>query len=276
MEQNYRVFPKLNKGRTRAFRCCSSDTADIGCSACNRNNLGVFKRLAGRALGTNHRKRRLDFVESYSNFISDKSGDAVVEATILFPVMTMIFAALVMLSIYLPSQAVLQRATQYAATAIATEISDTWLFFDETSMSYYRHNSKDSLKNVYTSLFTTDYDIEAKGEVIVAEMESRSISSKLGELTVDSQINNMFVYKEITITASREYPIPVDLSFIGFPKKLVVTAGSKAVVQNSDEFIRNVDMAIDFAGFISEKFGLNNVGNTISSFGDKVKSILGW
>jgi len=187
----------------------------------------------------------------------------------------MIFAALVMLSVYLPSQAVLQRATQYAATAIATEISDTWLFYDDSSMSYYRHNNKESLNNVYSSLFITN-DVGLKGENIVTNIESRSISSKTGELTVECRENNMFIYKEITVTASREYPIPVDLSFIGFPKTIIVTASSKAVIQNAEEFIRNVDIATDFAAFIGEKFGLNDVGDSISSFGSRVKSILGW
>jgi len=207
---------------------------------------------------------------------AENSGDAVIEATILFPIMTMIFAALVMLSAFLPSQAVLQRATQYAATAIATEISDTWLFFDDKDMSYYRHNSKNRLANVYSALFVTNNDANLKGENIVTNIESRSISSKAGELTVECHLNNKFIYKEITVTASREYPVPVDLSFIGFPKKIIVTSSSKAVIQNADEFIRNVDIATNFASFIGEKFGLNDVGSSISSFGNDVKSILGW
>jgi len=186
----------------------------------------------------------------------------------------MIFAALVMLSIFLPSQAVLQRATQYAAIAIATEISDTWLNYDENSMFYYRHNKRENLTNVYTPLFAADYDIQLKGENIVSNLESRSISSKAGELTVECYVNNMFIYKEIIVTASREYPIPVDLSFIGFPKTIIVTASSKAVVQNADEFIRNVKLATDFAMFIGDKFGLSDVGDTIGSYGSKVRTQL--
>jgi len=200
----------------------------------------------------------------------------VVEATILFPIMTMIFAALVLLSLYLPSQAVLQRATQYAATALTTQISDTWLFFDDGSMSYYRQNNKSRLQNVYTGMSLPENEIKRLSENIVTKLESRSISSKAGVLTVDTNITNRFIYKEIIVTATREYPMPVDLSFIGFPKTLSVTASSKAVVQNADEFIRNVDIATDFASFISKKFGLNDVGGTISSFGKRVKSILGW
>ncbi|MCL2628047.1 MAG: hypothetical protein FWD44_05025 [Oscillospiraceae bacterium] len=222
-------------------------------------------------MGTNHRKCKLYIIE-----LRDSRGDAVVEATILFPIMTMVFAALVLLSLYLPAQAVLQRATQYAATAVATEISDTWLFFDETGMSYYRHTNKDKLTNVYAGIFAASSDVQTKGEKIVASLESRSISSKAGELSVVCSLDNSFIYKEVVITASRHYPMPVDLSFIGFPKTITVTATSKAVVTNADEFIRNVDIASEFVGFISNKFGLNDVGSAISSFGGRVKSILGW
>jgi len=227
-------------------------------------------------MGTNYRKRRLHFIKICNSAICGDRGDAVVEATILFPIMIMIFAALVMLSIYLPSQAVLQRATQYAATAIATEISDTWLFFDENSMSYYYQVNKDNLRNVYAGFFLSEDDIRKKGESIVTHLESNSISSKSGELFVDCYSIDMFIYKEIVVTATREYPMPVDLSFVGFPREINVTATSKAVVQNADEFIRNVDIATDFAKFISDKFGLSDVGDAIGSFGNKVKSVLGW
>jgi len=199
-----------------------------------------------------------------------------VEATILFPIMIMIFAALVLLAVYLPSQAVLQRATQYAATAIATESSDTWLFFDESSIAYYHETDKNRLKNVYAELFTGSNDIQLKGEAIVIDAESRGISSKAGQLSVDSYMVNRIIYKEIVVTATREYPMPVDLSFIGFPETITVTATSTAVVLNGDEFVRNIDIATDFTEFIIEKYNLHDIKDAISSFGSKVSGILGW
>jgi len=87
---------------------------------------------------------------------------------------------------------------------------------------------------------------------------------------------NKIFYKEIVVTASREYPMPVDLSFIGFPETITVTATSTAVVHNSCEFVRNIDIACDFAEFIIDKYGLHDVTDTISSFGRRVASLLGW
>jgi len=208
--------------------------------------------------------------------ITDTSGDAIVEATVLFPIMIMIFAALVLLSVYLPVRAVLQRAAQYAATALATEASDTWLFFDDGSMSYYRHTDKRQLKNVYADLFTKCNDIDFRGEDITTKIENRSISSKAGQLSVESNVVNNIFYKEVVITASREFPIPVDLSFVGFPKSIKITATSTAVVSNAEEFVRSIDMASDFAKFIEDRYGLHDITNAIASFGNRITGLLGW
>ena len=207
----------------------------------------------------------------------DERGDAIVEATILFPVMIMIFAALVLLAVYLPARGALQRATQYAATAIATEISDTWLFFDEDTMSYYWENNKKNLDNVYVALFSGTGDIQTKGEAIVAEMEGRSISSKAGELLVHCHVADSIVYKEVVVTAGREFSIaPLDFSLLWFPQTIPITVTSTALVANGDEFVRNMDMAADFANYISEKFELTNIAEAISTFGNTTKSLLGW
>jgi len=211
-----------------------------------------------------------------TRFANDTTGDAVVEATILFPIMIMIFAALVLLAMYLPVRAVLQRATQYAATAIATENSDTWLFFDEYNMSYYHKANRNQLNNVYAELFSGSGDIQQKSGEIVIYIENRGISSKAGQLYVEGYIENNIVYKEVVITATREFPMPVNLTFVGFPETIIVTATSTTVVQNADEFVRNIDMANDFADFIIEKYNLNNITEAISDFGNRVTSLLGW
>ena len=210
------------------------------------------------------------------SMLKDSDGDAIVEATILFPIMIMIFAALVLLSIYLPTKATLQHATQYAATAIATEISDTWLFFDERHLAYYWETEKSRLPNVYAALFSDHADAYSRGEDTVIDVEARGLSSKTGDLSVRCFVVNKIVYKEVVVTASREFTMPVNLSFIGFPETLSVQAASIAVVQNGDEFVRSMDLAESFTKYISEKFGLTDIGNTISSNWQKVESFLGW
>ena len=208
--------------------------------------------------------------------IKEINGDAIVEATILFPIMIMVFAALVMLSIYLPVRAALQHATQYAATVIAVECSDTWLFFDENDMEYQWEIKDYRLYELYIALFSEVADVDTRSETIVREIESRGISSKAGTLSVDGYVVNKIIYKEIVVTATREIEIPLKLPIIGFPESMSVTATSTAVVQNAEEVVRNIDLAVDFADFISEKFGLSSITEVFGAFSGKAASFLGW
>ena len=209
----------------------------------------------------------------------DQNALAVVEAAILFPIMMMIFAGLVLLSMFMPTRAALQRATQYAATALASEKSDTWLFYDADTMTYYWESDKRALDNVYVSIIKTiisGKDDADKAEIIVQKVEQSGISVRTGELTVDFGIVNRLVYKEIIVTATRTMPLPVDLSFIGFPKELPIVVTSTAIVQNGDEFVRNIDIAVDFVKYIVEKYELGEVFESVHEIGDVFKDILGW
>ena len=223
-----------------------------------------------------YQKRKSNYPRSTAGIIRDAGGDAVVEAAILFPIMIMVFAALVLLAVYLPTRAALQHATQAAATAIATEKSDSWLRYNESAMSYEWITDKGQLENVYAALFSGIGSAASRGEAIAVNTEERGISLRTGNLTVDCNMVNRIVYKEIVVTATREYAVPVNLSIIGFPVSLSITATSTAVVQDGDEFIRDLDLAAEFLEFVSKKFGLNNISETISSSWDKVSKFLGW
>lgn len=205
----------------------------------------------------------------------DIRGDAVVEATILFPIIIMIFAGLVLLAMYLPTRAVLQRATQYAATAIATERSDTWLRHDSETLTYYWETDRGSLGNVYASLIKAlagsgrDEADEARQTVI--HMEKRGPFQPAGDLTVEFQAVNYIVYKEVVVTATRTIPMPVDLSFVRFPKEIPITVTSTAVVQNGDEFVRNMDLAAS----VADQLGVSEMFGNLKKLGGKITGFLG-
>lgn len=188
--------------------------------------------------------------------IKNTNGYAVVEATILFPIIIMIFAGLVLLAMYLPTRSVLQQATQYAATAMATERSDDWLDFDTRDMKY---RWKHVAGNVYAAIFSSFFSGESKNEAatIVKSIDGESLVSKSGELTVECKVVNLVVYSEISVTATRMIPMPVDLSIVGFPTEIPVTVTSTAVVQNGDEFVRNIDIAAEYVDYLDKKYNLD-------------------
>ena len=212
-------------------------------------------------------------MKHWNRFWSDTRGYAVVEATILFPIMMMLFAGLMLLAVYLPNRAVLQRATQYAATAMATESSDTWIYFDENNMEYKWYGGRAQLPNVYAALFRAVFggDVQSKGETIVKKLDNQSIAWRRGDLTVECRVNSFVIYKEISVTVTRTIPMPVDLSFVKFPKEIPITVTSTAVVQNGDEFVRNIDLVADFVGYLKERYDLeflDELANAMKSAAD--------
>jgi len=214
-------------------------------------------------------------MKSRPGLIEDTRGDAVVEATILFPIIMMIFAGLVLLAIYLPTRMTLQHTTQYAATALATEQSDTWLDFDTGSMKYEWHRWKEELPNVYSAVLASFFmsDVADDAETIVKKQEGQSITSHDGNLTVDCEIYNRIIYKEITVTATKKITMPVDLSFVKFPKEIPITVSSTAVVLNGDEFVRNMDLAAEFVSYLEREYHLPF--SKLGEWMDKVYGVLG-
>ena len=213
---------------------------------------------------------------SIKSLAKNTRGDAIVEAAILFPIMILIFAGLILLAVYLPTRSALQRATQLAATAVATECSDSWLFADPNTASCSWSMRKDELKNVYAALFPNSIEIDDKANKLVNLAESRRLGSDENALTVECFLVNRIIYEEIIVTASRNFAFPFSLSMFGIKDSISVSVTSTAVVQNADEFVRNVDLAIDFAGYIREKFGLTDIAESIAAPGEIITALLGW
>lgn len=177
----------------------------------------------------------------------NENGYAVVEATILLPIIIMVFSGLVLLSIYLPGKAQLQRATQYVATGIATARSDGSVAFDENGYSWTGGNEE--FDNVYAAIFSTDISA-AQAKKVITENYKTGILANDENLHVECGVKNYIIYKEIYVTATKCIKSPVNLSFVGFPETINLTVTSTAVVQNGDEFVRNMDMAVDFLRYL--------------------------
>ncbi len=220
-------------------------------------------------------RRRMAVKQRWKRFLHDTRADAVVEATILFPVIIMIFTGLALLSVYLPERAALQRATQFAATAISTEQSDTWLDYNDREARYSWETNKDNLPNVYVALLSaiTGKTDPTGAERTVKRIEEGRVTAVTGELSVYMELKNFIIYKEVTVTATRTVKAPVDLSLIGFPAEIPITVSSKAIVENGDEFVRTMDMAEDFVDYIAKKYGIEL--DKISEAINKVWTFLG-
>ena len=208
---------------------------------------------------------------------SGDGGFAVIEAAVVFPIMFMVFLALVMLAIYLPQRAMLQRSTQLAATAIATEMGDTWIYFDSDTLSYGRYTKTSQLPGIYTALFNTNTGGLANKAVGIARKADEKENIPLianGELTVSCEIINYAIYREIVVTSTRAIKIPVDFSAISFPDTLEMSVTAKAVVKDGDDFVRNVDLGVSFLAWLNQQCGGYDM---LDAFGSNaVKALLGF
>ena len=217
----------------------------------------------------------------------NSDGFAVVEATFAFPIMFMIFLALVMLAFYLPQRAMLQRATQFAATAVATEMSDTWVYYDAESLQYRRYDDHAALRSgkggVYVALFNSVFNNNTGGaetaETIIRNVDKKENLPMIanGGLNVECELKNYIVYKEIVVTATRSIKVPVDFSVIQFPDTIDLVVTSRAVVANGDEFIRNVDIAVDFIYWVADELDIDLKGifSNISEAGENISGLFG-
>jgi hypothetical protein len=191
-------------------------------------------------------------------------GFAVVEAVFVFPIMLMVLLALVMLAIYLPQHAMLQRAASMAATALATESGDTWVYFDKDTLTYKRHNDYSGLGGwVYNWGFPSGAANNATDMVKKLDQKENLPLIASVDLKVECRLYNYVVYKEVEVTATRSIKIPVDFSVIRFPTTLDLTVTAKAVVKDGDEFVRNIDLGISFLDWLGGS--LDDMKNAFSN-----------
>lgn len=190
-------------------------------------------------------------------FINDINGDAIVEATILFPIMIMIFAALVLLAMYLPQRTILQEAAQYTATALATQASDTYVAFDDDGNRIQKTPDISVYVTLMNGILGNNLDVKDQAEQIAAHMAQNAILPVSSTVKADLDVINYLVYQKLTVTLTQTIPMPVDLSFIGFPTELVLVQSASAVVQNGDEFVRDIDIAKDMVEWLDKKIGVS-------------------
>ena len=197
--------------------------------------------------------------------IKDSRGDTIViEAAIVFPIMCMIFTALCLLAIYLPQRSLLQEAAQIAAVAIATDRSDTWISFDaegtaitRPNVSALRIDSPDVFRrNVYVAAFSGANSMlgqERAEEIVNHVVGNGFLRFNNSSIEVERRVANFLIYKAVTVTVTQTIPVPINLSFIGFPAEIVLVQEARAIVSNGDEFVRNVDIAKDLVAWIRNR-----------------------
>jgi hypothetical protein len=111
----------------------------------------------------------------------------------------------------------------------------------------------------------------------VKNFGGRGIVFAPGRVDVEYEVKNYVIYQEVVVRVKQTIPMPVNLSFIGFPRDLEITQEARAVVQNGDEFVRNIDIAKDMVIWLDNKFNISGgIQEALSKAGDSaIRGIFG-
>lgn len=217
-----------------------------------------------------------------SSLQKNESGLAIVEATILLPVCIIMVVAVYYASIFICQKANLQANLENALVYYKNAYSDTYIT-PNTTMTYGREEQKvDAVGSKYetpTPQFPYRFfgmDFKSKNFESFFRSMCGYMFFDTGEnvkLTVDN--TNYIVYKTIHATAVQTVSPAVSLSLIGMDNKFTIMAESEIVVTDGDDFIRNMDFAIDIISKTKLGEKASELVGKLSGLYEKIKTKFG-
>lgn len=218
--------------------------------------------------------------------MNKSSGSAIIEYTIVFPLVLLVFFALFYAGFIMHQRSVLDAAVNRGTIYAARLLSDPQysgvvqgagaggVALDCANNSY-NFNSDFSIQP-YRYIFGCDNDGEVKSKVenmTKQIIKANSFWNGGVEPTVKFEYHSKIIYHETSLVAEQTFPLPGILKLVGVEDEMKLKATSVQAVTDPDEFIRNVDMTLDIISmFLGQDAGdaIKNVVNKISDFSHKL------
>lgn len=202
-------------------------------------------------------------------FIKEERGLAVVEATLLLPFCMIMVIAVFYAAIFMCQKANLQANLQNSLIYYKNVSSDTFVQADG-KISYTGDTGTDASGSSY-SVDGKKFPYRFLGMSFESSSMESFFRSMCGYMFFDMGENvqftakseNYVVYKMITATATQTVKPAINLSMVGASNEMTITVTGKAVVNDADELIRNVDFVVDIVAD-------TKLGQQISSLAQKV------
>lgn len=223
----------------------------------------------------------MKLLKKSENFLRDERGAAsVIEAAFIYPVTVLVVAALIFMGIYVFEAVFLDVRAQMTADMAAKNISfsgydelgDTFSVYDflddGIAPGKSRVNKAYEDRKPYRYFTKTDVDGRYKEE---AEKYAGGLFFAANtECSVE--VNRHMFGRQVTVTMSENIRMPGFFRIIGLREDYQLSVSSSALTSDSAEFIRNTDLAVDTAEFISEKTGAKE---KFSDMREKISEFLG-
>ena len=187
-----------------------------------------------------------------SRLIKEENGTAIVEATLLLPFCMIMIIALFYAAIFMCQKANLQANVQNALIYYKNVYTDTYIEA-KSDMSY--GGGEGTLTAEGSQFVGPSFRFpyrflsmkldESSFETFFRSMYKYMFFDDGGSVEFKPKKTNYIIYKEISVTATQTVKPAINLAMVGAGNEIEIVVTGKAVVSDGDDFIRNIDFAVD-------------------------------
>ena len=213
-------------------------------------------------------------------FKKDEQGTAMLEATLMLPFCMVMIVGVLYAALYLCQRANIQSNLETALLYYKAPESDTYV--EAKAQMDYSGNGLDAVGSNFGEIrylnpyrfLEMDFN---EGNYITF---FRSICGHMffdngDNVDITAQRHNYVLYKTIEATATQTVKPPINLTWVGGPEEMTITVTGRVVINDGDDFIRNVDFAIDMLADTSLGQAVQNVADKAVELYDKFKDAFG-
>lgn len=210
-------------------------------------------------------------------FRKSEQGTAMVEATLMLPFCMIMIVGVLYAALYLCQKANIQSNLETALLYYKAAESDTYV--ESKTQMEYDGSGLEAVGSNYWDIAELKY-LEPYSRLLSTEFKEdnfkKFVRDICGHMFFDTGENihisavsggNPF-YRTISATAVQEIIPPINLSMVGGPDTMVIQVTGEIVVTDGDDFIRNMDFAIDV--LVDTK-----LGEIAQEIGDRAQEIYG-
>lgn len=212
-------------------------------------------------------------------FRKSEQGTAMIEATLMLPFCMIMIVGVLYVALYLCQKANIQSNLETALLYYKAAESDTYVE-SKTQMEYNGSGLETVGSNYGTVRYLNPYrfffmkfkesDYKSFFKSICGHM-----FFDMGEnVKITAKRHNYVFYKTIEATASQTVKPPINLSMVGGPEEMTIEVTGEIVINDGDDFIRNVDFAIDMLADTEMGKFVQGIGQKAKGIYDKFKEVL--
>lgn len=206
-------------------------------------------------------------------FKKSEQGTAMVEATLMLPFCMIMIVGVLYAALYLCQKANIQSNLETALLYYKVAESDTYVE-SKAQMEYDGSGLEAVGSNYGTVRYLNPYRFffmnfkESDYKSFFRSICGHMFFDSGENVAVSARRHNYIFYKTIEATATQTVKPPINLTWVGGPEEMTIEVTGEIVINDGDDFIRNVDFAIDMLAD-------TKMGKFIQGIGGKVREIYG-